>query len=219
MEIKMNNQDESLPITIVGCGPGSPDYLTDAGRRAIRAAAMLVGSSRLLDLHAAPDQGRIVFGADIPGTLDQIDRHRARRAVAVLVSGDPGLCSLARPVLRRFGRGACRVIPGVSAVQAAFAAVGLDWLDALILDAHHALPETDPAWVGRNKIAVLAGHREASAWIVRLGMKLGDSYTVVVCENLTLPGERIRTFASGAGIEGPLANRTIVLFIRKELLS
>ncbi|MBR9981058.1 MAG: precorrin-6y C5,15-methyltransferase (decarboxylating) subunit CbiE [Desulfatitalea sp.] len=216
----MGIDSDRLSITIIGCGPGAFEYLTEAGRRAIRAAEVLVGSARLLDLHAAPGQETIVFGSDISGTLEQIERSLTRRAVAVLVSGDPGLCSLARPVLRRFGRETCRVIPGVSAVQAAFAAVGVDWLDAVILDAHHALPLTDTeALARREKIAVLGGHREALAWIVRLGGRLGNGYTVVVCEDLTMPGERIRIFEPGAPIDGPVASRTIVLFLRKELLS
>lgn len=211
---------DPLPIAIVGCGPGAPDYLTAAGQNAIRSAAVLVGSSHLLALHAAADQARVVFGSDVAETLAQIERHRQRHAVAVLVSGDPGLCSLARPVLQRFGRAACRVIPGVSAVQAAFAAVGVDWLDAAIVDAHHALPEADiEALSDRQKIAVLGGHREAPAWIVRLGARLGDAYTAVVCEDLTLPGERVCILAPGSGVQGPLASRTIVLFIRKELLT
>ena len=39
-------------IVIVGCGPGSPDYLTPLARRAVERAEVLVGASRLLDLFA-----------------------------------------------------------------------------------------------------------------------------------------------------------------------
>lgn len=74
--------------------------------------------------------------------------------------GDPGLASLAKLVLRRFGLHACEVLPGISSVQVAFARLGLDWLDARILSAHARLPL---AVLGElsdyAKLAILAGHR------------------------------------------------------------
>ena len=122
----------NLPhIFVVGCGPGARSILPTL-RRAVAEAEALVGSRRLLDLFAdGGRQERTVVEGDVAAALAAIETHRAAgRRVAVLVSGDPGLFSLARCVAERFGRANCRFIPGVSSVQLAFARLGLDWSDA-----------------------------------------------------------------------------------------
>ncbi len=48
---------EDQSISIVGCGPGSLDYLTPAALRAIEEAEVLVGAIRLLDLFPASLRG------------------------------------------------------------------------------------------------------------------------------------------------------------------
>ncbi len=118
------------PITIVGCGPGSPDFLTVAALNAVEEAEVLVGAQRLLDLFPASNAERFVLGAGIGSALDEILERFIEKRVAVLVTGDPGLYSFAKLVIERFGRENCRIIPGISSVQCAFASIGTDWADA-----------------------------------------------------------------------------------------
>ena len=118
------------PITIVGCGPGSPELVTPAARRAVEQAEVLLGAARLLALFAASAAERVVVDAHATRAPDEIAARRDRRVV-VLVSGDPGLFSLAAPLLRRFGRDACEIIPGISSLQVACARLGLGWDDVL----------------------------------------------------------------------------------------
>jgi len=206
------------PIVIVGCGPGSPDYLSPLARQFAEEAEVLIGASRLLGLFPEHPGERVVAGADVEGVLREIGLRR-RRKVAVLVTGDSGLCSLAQPVLKRFGRDACQLIPGVSSVQVAFARVRLDWLDARIIDAHGASPDIElPALAGTGKIAILGGNLGSLGWVARLAETLGDGYRIYVCENLTLPEERIRSVPSGDldGLE--VSSRTVFLLIQETLL-
>ena len=93
------------PIIIAGCGPGSLDYLTPAARKAVEQADVLIGAGRLLELFPGHCAEKIVVGSDVENILGQIVTRRRKRIV-VLVTGDPGLCSLAGPVLKRFGRNA-----------------------------------------------------------------------------------------------------------------
>ena len=86
-------------ITIVGCGPGGADYLTAIARREIDRAEVLAGAPRLLDAFPESKAKRIPVGADIAQALDRIAGCRAR-SIVVLVTGDPGLCSFAQPVIR-----------------------------------------------------------------------------------------------------------------------
>lgn len=202
-------------ITIAGCGPGALELVTPAARHAIEHAEVLVGASRLLDAFPDVKAERIAVGTDIPKVLDEIAQRFGHRKIVVLVTGDPGLCSLARPVIRRFGRSACRVIPGISSVQAAFASVGVDWLGARILSSHDRAPDIDPVSLIRaRKLAVLAGNPATAEWVEELGRNLTATHEIFVCENLTLPEEKVRQVDTLQSMK--LASRSIVLFIRKE---
>lgn len=209
----------ALGITIVGGGPGAPEYLTPAARRAIEQAEVLVGAQRVLDGLPVTAAERIVVGADIAGALEALAGRVGRQRIAVVVSGDPGVCSLAQPVIRRFGRAACRVIPGIAAVQVAFARLGLDWFGATLLSAHAGIPTVTPAALaGAQKIAVLAGNAASLPWLRALGRTLAESHAIVVCENLTLPEEEVRCVSAEELAALPLPARTIVLFVSREAL-
>ena len=205
------------PIIIAGCGPGSPDYLTPAARKAIEQADVLIGAGRLLDLFPGHDAEKIVVGSDVGTILGEIVTRRRKRIV-VLVTGDPGLCSLARPVLKRFGRHACEVIPGVSSVQVAFARIGLDWLDARIIDAHGDDPDLKQATLMReDKIAIFAGRTEAIKWIAGLAKVVGEGRRIYLCENLTLEDEKIRQVQPDELDKLEASSRCIVLMIKEDL--
>lgn len=204
-------------ITIVGCGPGALDHLPPVAHRAIAEADVLVGAGRLLDLFPTMTAERIVVGADIPKLLDRMARRAGRAKIAVLVSGDPGVCSLAQPVMQRFGRENCRVIPGISSVQVAFARLGLDWFGARLLSAHERIPDLDTADLRmQDKIAVLAGNAATTPWIAALAARLAGTHAVYVCQDLTLPEEQVRSLSPGELAASTLPSRTVVLFVRKE---
>lgn len=211
----MADMTESLhPIVIVGCGPGGPDYVTPLARDAVREAQVLVGATRLLDLFPESSAERIPVTFPIEGLLDRIDEIRRTRRVAVLITGDPGLMSLAAPVIRRFGLRNCHTIPGISALQVGCARLGMDWQDLVIIDAHGSDPDLDPSdLIGKEKMAVFTGREHG--WIDRLIQSLGHEYAVHLCEDLTLPGEKI-TRISDALPEG-LPSLSIVFLVKEEL--
>lgn len=207
-------------VTVVGMGPGGPEYVTGAARRAIEGAAVLAGSRDLLELADADGKPRIVVGADIPAALDEIERRMNEGAVAALVSGDPGLFSLARQVIKRFGREVVEVIPGVSSVQLAFAMLGLDWAGAMIISAHAADPRADMDHAAKaDRIAVLAGRPESAAWIANFARALGGGREIWMFENLSRPGERIRRMTPEEIENAALASRAIALIIKEGLLA
>jgi len=207
-------------ITIVGCGPGSPQYLTDAARVAAAEADVLVGSRRLLAMFADSAAEKILVDADIPAAIERVAAlANVGRNVAVLVSGDPGLYSLAQRVIERLGREHCRVIPGVSSVQIAFARLGLDWIDARILSAHGREPQVAFDELQRwDKLAILAGTREGLHWAARVAVALDATHAAVLCENLTLDGERIRQMTPAQLESADAASLAIVLLIRRTLI-
>jgi cobalt-precorrin-7 (C5)-methyltransferase len=207
------------PITIVGCGPGGADEITLSGLRAIEQARVLVGSRRLLETFGRPGQPTITVTGDIDAALEAMEGPARSGGVVVLVSGDPGISSLAQPVVKRFGRNHCHIIPGISAVQTAFARLGLDWLDARLVSAHGRVPETAFAELAAcDKIAVLAGTAQAMQWAADLAECLGR-HDVYVCQDLTLSTERIRRAGPSELRIIPPLGRTMILFIKKGRLS
>ncbi|MFH0822810.1 MAG: precorrin-6y C5,15-methyltransferase (decarboxylating) subunit CbiE [Pseudomonadota bacterium] len=207
-------------ITIVGCGPGSPDYLTPAAVEAVERAEVLVGAKRLLELFPASAAERIFVGADVDGVLTSIDEKARGKPVAVLVTGDPGLFSLAGRVIARFGRETCRVIPGISSVQAAFAELGLDWWDAKIVSAHKELPndEAVAGLVASEKVAVLGGRADAGPWIAGLVKRMEPGRRIFVLEDITLPNERVYETSCSDLEAGRLAPRSVILIVKAEAL-
>jgi precorrin-6y C5,15-methyltransferase (decarboxylating) CbiE subunit len=207
-------------IMIVGCGPGSAAYLTPAARAAVAGAQVLIGAARLLALFPDGEAERIVVGTDTEMILGEITRRQDRMRIAVLVTGDPGLFSLAAPIIRRFGREACEVVPGVSAIQTAFARLGLGWQDARIISAHAADPGLNAEELASgDTIAILGGDKEFARRLAPLADALRErGYRIFACTDLTMPEERVYEIGAGGLEEEPLSARTIILIVRKELL-
>ncbi len=212
-------EKELSEIVIVGMGPGSMEYVTPAALKAVAKADVVAGSKNLFGL--IPDNGaqKIFIGADTEKALALIEEKRGDGKIAVLVSGDPGMFSFARLVIKRFGAKACRVIPGISSVQTAFARIGQDWRDAEIISVHAANPKVDVLKIANSgKIALLAGRKESLDWICSFTKKLNDDRRIFVCENLCLESEKVYE-TDVAELEGrKIPSRTIVLLIRKDIL-
>lgn len=207
-------------IFIVGCGPGSRDYLTPAAAKAAESADVLVGAQRLLDLFPHHAGERIVVTGKLDEALDRMDSLANVRSIGVLVTGDPGLFSLAKRVIQRFGRDQCRVIPGISSVQVAFARLGLDWADACVISAHKEDPEIGAGLDGMDKMAILCGRQGSLLWIRdHLTPLINGSTRIFVLENLTLESERIREVRSGDLATLDAAPSTIVIIVRESLIS
>lgn len=210
---------EEKGITIVGCGPGSLDYVTPAAVRAVEQADVLVGTKRLLDLFPSSPAERIDIGSEVRQIVEKIEAIPVGRRIAVLVTGDPGLFSLAALVLRRFGRDGCRVIPGISSVQTAFAMIGLSWSDARIVSAHKDNPKIDPLSASADKIAVLGGRKTSMKWIAdNLLQGETSDRRIFVMEDLTLETERIREVSPGELAAMEVSSRAVVLIVKKSAL-
>lgn len=120
-------------LTVVGLGPAGPEWLTPEAREALAQADDVVGY--------APYVARVPerTGQRRHASDNRVELERARHAlelaaagarVAVVSSGDPGIFAMASAVLEAveeddaFARVHVRVVPGLSAMQAAAARVG-----------------------------------------------------------------------------------------------
>ena len=126
---------ELFPVVFVGAGPGSPDLITVAGRRALEQADLIVYAGSLVSremLTWARPEAEIVDSAplDLDAIVDKMaSGYRAGQKVVRLHTGDPSLYGAIREQMNLLDAEAIpyRVIPGVTAAFAAAAALGLEF--------------------------------------------------------------------------------------------
>lgn len=180
-------------VRIIGCGPGARDWLTDAARHAVAGCDLLVGHTRLLGLFDAFAGETFALEGNYTDALALIHERSAVETVGVLVSGDPGVHSLAKLVAQRVGRELCVIIPGISSVQYAFAKVGVTWSDAAVASVHAAFDGEQIQMLARSpKVCILTDGPGGPARIARtIEPESVASKRIFVCENLSLPEERV----------------------------
>ncbi len=190
-------------VTVIGCDGGP---LPAGAASALAGAVLVVGARRHLDA---------VTGQDGPGAARVLELTRLDDALAeigavlaagdgpavVLASGDPGFFGIVR-ALRARGISPA-VLPAVSSVALAFARLGLDWDDALVLSAHgrDARPVTAAA-LAHPKAAILTAPGEPATALA--DALLAGGRRVYAAERLGTPGERVAEVTGpGEVLAGP----------------
>ncbi|MFH0521124.1 precorrin-6y C5,15-methyltransferase (decarboxylating) subunit CbiE [Streptomyces sp. M41] len=112
-------------VTVVGIGADGWQGLPDDSRTALRAAEVVIGGPRQLDLlPAACAAERIPWPSPLrPAVPGLLAAHTGRR-IAVLASGDPMFYGIGRALTEVLGAGAVRVLPHPSSVSHACARLG-----------------------------------------------------------------------------------------------
>ena len=80
-------------IRIVGVGPGSPDYVTPAAKKAVATAQVIIGAERALSLFAGDISGETIklTAKNINDALkNAVLSSQQGKLVVVLSTGDPG---------------------------------------------------------------------------------------------------------------------------------
>jgi precorrin-6Y C5,15-methyltransferase (decarboxylating) len=184
-------------VTLVGIGDDGCAGLTSRAMNAIASAQVLVGGERHLAFFPDFRGERIVLASGLGAVLDRVSALAEEHDVCILASGDPLFFGVGSLVLKKIGAAHVDVIPQPSAMQLAFARVGLKWDDAALLSVHGRTMDglltrlhrcakaaifTDPDSSPRRIAAHLVDHGETGwqAW---------------VCENLGGPDERVRAFS------------------------
>ena len=218
-------------LQVVGIGPGDAGTITPQARAAVERAGHVVGYRLYLDLVDDLIDGAAVhpyaLGEERDRVAKAIELAAGGTRVALVCSGDPGVYAMASLVMEMldgaadpgWGRIAVRIIPGVSALQAAAARagapIGHDFCAVSLSDllTPRAVIETrlaaaaaadfvialyNPVSRARREtferaLAILREHRAADT-------------PVVVARNLGRTGERVSVVALG-GIDAESVNR------------
>ncbi len=205
-------------VIIAGCGPGLKAYISPKALYNIKKADILLGSRRLLKLFPNINAKKIIIEKNYKIMVDRIARWRSSMQVVVLVSGDPCFFSYAKMIVRKIGRESCIIIPGISSMQLAFAAIGECWDDASFISLHGRSTgyERLIKKVRNNcTVGILTDNKNTPAVIARRLLERGiHDRRMFVCESLSLPEERIMEtdLASAVNIK---TNGASVVIIKK----
>jgi precorrin-6Y C5,15-methyltransferase (decarboxylating) len=180
-----------MNVTVIGCDDRPPG---PAAAKALAEASTVIGAPRHLGSVPIPAGAERKELKHLRETLNDIDQ--ATGPVVVLASGDPGFFGIVR-ALRARGL-APAVIPAVSSVALAFARLGLDWDDALVLSAHGRDPKKAlAAALAHPKAAILTAPLTAADLARHL---IAAGKTVYVAECLGTPEEKVTALSAATDL-------------------
>jgi cobalt-precorrin-7 (C5)-methyltransferase len=191
-------------LSVVGIGPGSPDYVMPAARQTVQNADVVIGAERSLRLFQKDIKGEAV--ALTAKNVTKILKYAAESAekgktVALLSTGDPGFSGLLRSISKNTAEKdvEVNVIPGVSSIQACAARLCMCWDEMSLFSFHKGTTSEKKAQllkaIREGKDVMLLPDpkafppREIASFLIKAGL---DKEThVFVCERLTLSDERV----------------------------
>jgi len=118
-------------LTVIGAGPGNPEYLTGYAIERIKGADVVMAFGRIAE-SLRPIRGDIVRLRSV--SSEEILKHCQGDAV-LMASGDPAFYGIVG-YLKKNGIVMDHVVPGISSMQYMFSRLGLEWQDAYLTSAH-----------------------------------------------------------------------------------
>ncbi|MCB2190061.1 MAG: precorrin-6y C5,15-methyltransferase (decarboxylating) subunit CbiE [Deltaproteobacteria bacterium] len=182
------------PVQVVGLGLGLQD-VTPAMAAVIDQAEILAGGRRLLDWFPNHQAPRLVLETGLHSWLEKVAEAAKEMRVVVLASGDPGFFGVAGALRRRLGSDLVRVMPNVSAMQAACARLNLSWDHAAHVSLHAGGDDLSTLWramssadlvsvytrpgLGPKELAVALHERGINNWHMHILQALGSQHELV----------------------------------------
>ena len=181
-----------LRVNIVGIGPGNPDLLTGAARKAVEEANILIGDKRMLQGFSQTNKKvyTTIKTKEIAEIAEAADEEKD--VIAILVSGDVGFFSLAKTIQGKLPNCDCKRFAGISSLVYFASQIEMSWDDAKIVSMHGREQNLIHAVATNKKVfSLTGGDNSAHALCKRLtDHGLGD-VLVYVGENLSYPEEKI----------------------------
>lgn len=189
---------EPYPVSVVGMGPGHPDYVLPKAWEAIRDAQVLVGGKRHLEgIKDEVDlEGKeLIYVEDgLAQALECVKEQHRTLKIACLVSGDPGFYSLTGYLKRNAPEVKFQVVPGISSVTYLFSRLQGLWHQAEIISFHGKKELPMDKILSSGLSVLLTDGENTPDRIARALMDKGDNRSMIVAENLSYPQERIKSY-------------------------
>jgi cobalt-precorrin-7 (C5)-methyltransferase len=136
--------------------------------------------------------------------------------VVAMVSGDPGYYSLLDALRRDFPAKQITVIPGISAMQYAFARLALPWHDATLASFHGRTPAAQDIAYKQGKIlGLLTDSKYNSQTIAEILLQAGwpKTQNMHICSRLSYDDETVVTTTLGEAIKLPAVAHCILIIV------
>lgn len=180
-------------VYIIGIGPGTKDFLLPIAKKRIEESDCLIGAKRNLLLFQDLNKETMAIEGHFNKIIPYLKKHKEKKQIAILISGDPGLYSLLEKVSGSLKKEEYVVIPGISTLQLAFAKLGQSWYDTKIISLHGRKIDNLTCQIKPyNKVFLFTDANFPPHKIARHLLKEGlENRRAVVLENLSYPWEKI----------------------------
>jgi cobalt-precorrin 5A hydrolase / precorrin-3B C17-methyltransferase len=235
IDLKLIGQAQGT-LTVIGTGPGAKYWMSPEVRDAIRAATDLVGYQTYINLIGDLAVGKNCHASDNRVELDRarlaLDLAASGKNVVVVSSGDPGIFAMAAAVFEVLDREAkpawqtidLHIAPGISAMQAAAAAIGAplghDFCAISLSDILKpweiveqriaAAAEADLAIAFYNPVSSQRSWQLAAAKEILLKFRSATT-TVILARNLGRVGQDVQVITLGELTPAAADMRTVIL--------
>jgi precorrin-6Y C5,15-methyltransferase (decarboxylating) len=204
-------------LVIVGIGDDGLAGLTEAARRTLADADLILGSPATLRLVEAFPARKVPLDPDMPAAVKQVREALSAQRPVLVSEGDPLFYGVARYLSDRLGKDQFEVVPHVSSMQLAFARVKESWEDAYLTSlAGRPLEAVLDRIRTAEKVGLFSSDEHPPARVARALLDRGiDYFRAYVCENLGSPDERVTQADLGelAGME--FAPLNVLILVRK----
>ena len=207
------------PVTIIGMGL-SPRDLTEAQRKKIETADVLIGGKRHLDGFKQISAEKKEITKKLSDVVAFIKEKMHRHTVVVLASGDPLFYGIGSLLIDRLGAENIVVYSNITSVGGAFARIKEAWQDAKIVSLHGRDHETEllNAMAVYDKIVVFTDPEKTPAWVAkRLVENRLKSFKMCVLEQLGAPGERIGWYSLDQAADKTFRDPNLVILKRLDV--
>lgn len=179
-------------IHIIGIGEDGLDGVTEAARRLVNEAELLIGEAHCLSLVPDASGERVTVGANLDDVASRLADNGGRSTV-VLAVGDPLFYGVARYLCDKLGKERFEVVPHVSSMQLAFARVKESWEEAFLTNlAGHGVEAVLTQIRAAEKVGLFTSEASPPNLVAKALIDNGlDNFTAYVCENLGSPDERV----------------------------
>ncbi len=179
-------------ISVVGLGPGHPDYILPKALSIIAQSDIVIAGKRNLESIDVSNKSIFIVGNNLSQMIEFIKDNRESKKISIVVSGDTGFYSMLRYLKKYFGVEELDVITGISSMQYMFARIGQSWEDAYLGSLHGRENEFVEKVKEYDKVGLLTDNKWTPDKIASELLINGISKkTMYVGENLSYENERI----------------------------
>jgi cobalt-precorrin-7 (C5)-methyltransferase len=195
---------KTIRISIVGVGPGNPDFVTPIARRTVQQSQVVIGAQRAIELFGSDIKGEAIklTAKNMGDTLNKaVELAQKGKTVAILSTGDPGFSGMLKTFLKfTNGKGVvAEVIPGISSIQVCAARLALPWDKIRLFTFHEGITNKEKETLlqtvkNGGAVMFLPDTKNFSPELLAKSLINGgiDPDTpAFVCENLTLNDEKV----------------------------